>query len=196
MANYYSSCTSSSETGSTLDYKAEFEDGMSDKELHYVSGQVTPYSKEPTQSTARRKCQSVSSQSTKGKDKCLCKKCGNMVSLSEQVCCHHHTLNGKRKDKDNMYLCINEHPMFEQGVLNRYAQELAWRSYADQYGREAYISENENDWRRHISYRQAARWAWDRLGRNVRRVLPACVVTEIRSRYPNNDGQYRNFQDS
>lgn len=86
--------------------------------------------------------------------------------------------------------------MMEQGVLNRYAQDLAWRSYADQYGTEAYVSDRENDWRRHIAYRQAARWSWNKLGRHVRRVLPACVVTLIRNRYPKqHDADYTNFQD-
>jgi hypothetical protein len=30
---------------------------------------------------------------------------------------------------------------------------------------------------------------------HVRRILPACLVNEIRNRYPKNQGAYVNFQD-
>ncbi|ESO92234.1 hypothetical protein LOTGIDRAFT_162889 [Lottia gigantea] len=38
--------------------------------------------------------------------------------------------------------------------------------------------------RRYTAYRQFVRWIWDFLGKNIREPLPACVVTQVRQRYP------------
>ncbi|ESO98019.1 hypothetical protein LOTGIDRAFT_174456 [Lottia gigantea] len=38
--------------------------------------------------------------------------------------------------------------------------------------------------RRYTAYRQFMRWIWDFLGKNIRVPLPACVVTQVRQRYP------------
>ncbi|XP_077512589.1 uncharacterized protein LOC144123678 [Amblyomma americanum] len=37
---------------------------------------------------------------------------------------------------------------------------------------------------RYTAYRQFVRWIWRRLGRRNRRVLPSCVVGEMRNAFP------------
>lgn len=43
-------------------------------------------------------------------------------------------------------------------------------------------------------YRQFALWRYGKLGRDNRRVLPACAVRRIRERYPAPDGNYMGFR--
>lgn len=174
-----------------------FEDEASEVEFVYVTAdKVEPYRDEPTKSSARKKTVAECSYS-KSKEKeteCKCGHCVNMSTDREQICCHNHDGNIRRQYKDTLYMCITQHPMFREVILHPLAQELAWSFYVDQYGRDAFISENENDWRRHIAYRQCARWIWNRLGRSVRRILPACVISEIRQSYPSMTNVYTNFQ--
>ena len=45
---------------------------------------------------------------------------------------------------------------------------------------------------RYTAYRQFVRWCWGYLGKEVRVVLPSCVVTKIRNAYAS--AQYKGFQ--
>lgn len=45
---------------------------------------------------------------------------------------------------------------------------------------------------RHIAYRRFVLWIWHRLGRGNRKIIPACVVTKIRSVFPSE--QYTGFR--
>ena len=40
---------------------------------------------------------------------------------------------------------------------------------------------------RYISYRQFVRWIWHYLGTHQRKILPACVVSKIRSTFPSEE---------
>jgi len=44
------------------------------------------------------------------------------------------------------------------------------------------------------AYRQFTLWAQGKLGKHVRRVIPACVVNIIRQRYPEASGEYHGFE--
>ena len=46
---------------------------------------------------------------------------------------------------------------------------------------------------RYAAYPQLTSWVHDRLGRYVRRVIPACVVKAIQAVNPNADGNYMGF---
>ena len=48
-----------------------------------------------------------------------------------------------------------------------------------------------------MAYRQFICWAYrgERLGKGVRRVLPACVVTAIRARYADPQEEYTGFME-
>lgn len=47
---------------------------------------------------------------------------------------------------------------------------------------------------RYAAYRQFTWWVHNRLGRYVRKVIPACAVKEIREAYPDADGNYTGFR--
>ena len=48
---------------------------------------------------------------------------------------------------------------------------------------------------RYAAYRQFTWFIHTKLGKGVRRVIPACVVKKIRERYPSEVGEYTGFKD-
>lgn len=40
---------------------------------------------------------------------------------------------------------------------------------------------------RYIAYRRYTRWLWHRLGKKTRKVIPSCVVSAIRTRFPSDE---------
>ena len=48
---------------------------------------------------------------------------------------------------------------------------------------------------RYAAYRQFTWWVHNRLGRGVRRRIPACVINKIREEFPEPDGIYVGFKD-
>ena len=47
---------------------------------------------------------------------------------------------------------------------------------------------------RHAAYTQFVLWRHGRLGHNIRRVIPSCVVWRIRDRFPSPDNLYTGYQ--
>ena len=47
---------------------------------------------------------------------------------------------------------------------------------------------------RHAAYRQFVLWRHGRLGTNIRRVIPSCVVVRIRDKFPSASAVYTGFQ--
>ena len=48
---------------------------------------------------------------------------------------------------------------------------------------------------RYAAYRQFCWWVHARLGKGVRKIIPACVVSKIRETYPSKDGIYTGFKE-
>lgn len=48
---------------------------------------------------------------------------------------------------------------------------------------------------RYAAYRQFTWWTHGYLGKKVRRVIPACAVTAIRTEFPDSNGVYTGFKD-
>ena len=46
---------------------------------------------------------------------------------------------------------------------------------------------------RYAAYRQFSWFIYTKLGKNVRRIIPACAVSKIRMKFPAEDGIYVNF---
>ncbi len=66
----------------------------------------------------------------------------------------------------------------------------------NQYWAEIFAQEPGNGARsmRHAAYRQFVLWRHGRLGNNIRRVIPSCVVWRIRDRFPSPDNLYTGYQ--
>ena len=45
------------------------------------------------------------------------------------------------------------------------------------------------------AYRQFTYWIHSRLGRHIRRVMPACIVSQVRLMYPEPSEQYIGYQE-
>ena len=53
----------------------------------------------------------------------------------------------------------------------------------------------QNKTNRLAAYRQFTYWIHSRLGRHVRRVIPACVINQVRLMYPEPSGEYIGYQE-
>ena len=49
---------------------------------------------------------------------------------------------------------------------------------------------------RFMLYREFTRLKWGHLGRNIRRPLPECILEEIKSLFPDSDGEYVGFKEA
>lgn len=111
----------------------------------------------------------------------------------ECVCCReipevNTRIQEEEDDEQTKITCITEHSGFSPICINRHTLRTAYFAYRDRYGdRNDAIHERY----RYVGYRQFVRWCWGHLGKNILVVLPACVVTKIRSNYPNDDGKYK-----
>ena len=121
---------------------------------------------------------------------CNCEHCAEMENEFEQVCCRANSaLIG---DKFNTEKCIAQTIAFRDVCLNVNVLQAAlgtWRTFTDN---SLNIS---NKSYRFIAYRQYISWIYGWLGKDVRRIIPACVVKLIRDTFPAKDGVYVPFAD-
>lgn len=118
--------------------------------------------------------------SSRNMDWCICGHCREMQNEKEQVCCRNKELN-------------HEHPFFEHHVLCEQSLELAMRNNADHL-HYPFDPSNPACWR-FTAYRQYCLWAWGKLGKHNRKVIPSCIVCRIRDRFPDPNGNYTGFLD-
>lgn len=116
--------------------------------------------------------------------RCTCDNCQIMDKNIEYRCCKEIP----ETDQKNMEVvgpeaeefktpptCIVYHPGFSAVCLNKLVLQTAWPQYKQQY-QEPYEGP-DHKCKRHIAYRQLARWCWGYLGMHVRVVLPSCAVS-------------------
>jgi hypothetical protein len=126
-------------------------------------------------------------------DWCECGECEAMPTDQECVCCH----NGETISKvRGSAFCITDHASFEATVLNidtLHAARSALLTYV--MSGSAHLKEDSNRTWRFFAYKQFIYWvnSWASLGKNNRKVIPACVVLAIRRRFPEADGVYVGF---
>nr|XP_021331263.1 P2X purinoceptor 7-like [Danio rerio] len=88
--------------------------------------------------------------------------------------------------------CMVQHPGFEPNCLNMYTLQNINNIYRADYGPLRHRNVEERF--RYLSYRSFVSWCWGWLGREVRVVIPSCVVRRIRQEFPNAAGQYVGFR--
>ncbi|KAK3107343.1 hypothetical protein FSP39_019788, partial [Pinctada imbricata] len=110
---------------------------------------------------------------------CSCKNCEIMQSVKECKCCRDtNIVDGKIEEAG--ISCITEHESFQVNCLNHHVLELSYYEYIEYNG----PLEPDQMIHKYIAYRRFARFIWKRLGKRNRRILPACVVSAMRRRYP------------
>ena len=121
-------------------------------------------------------------------DWCTCGNCTNLHSCKDNICCRE-----LEKVAEMQPGCITHHPDFEATVLRRSVLTVAIRSRHNLRR----ITQREpfsHDLLRHQGYTQFTMWVHARLGRGVRRVVPACAAHLIHKSYPDASGNYQGFQ--
>lgn len=121
---------------------------------------------------------------------CTCENCVQMQNDFEQVCCQDNSaMIGNKLGTEK---CIARTSAFRDVCLNVNVLEAAlgtWRTFTDN------ALNISNKSYRFIAYRQYISWVYGWLGKDVRRIIPACVVNTIRDTFPAQDGIYVPFAD-
>ncbi|XP_070550697.1 P2X purinoceptor 7-like [Ptychodera flava] len=125
---------------------------------------------------------------------CSCGKCSAMASQVECICCQKCDFLQSRPELEPNS-CITEHVDFKVVCLHPAVLGTAFiRQELNRKRRHTDTVESEtlsNKQYRLAAYRQFIAWghSWQRLGQGVRKVVPSCVVTAIRNKYPKGDGE-------
>ena len=79
--------------------------------------------------------------------------------------------------------CICDHPGLNSVCLDQYGLEAGWLAYSQHYGSKAFEGPQDVKYM-HIAYIQLDRWCWGYIGSGNRVIIPACVVSCIRTHFP------------
>ncbi|XP_033114047.1 P2X purinoceptor 7-like [Anneissia japonica] len=131
------------------------------------------------------------------KEWCECQRCGLMPTAVECLCCHEigNVVRKMNLGLEDELKCIVEHFEFEFVCLHPGVIRTALVARHD-VRRNQLVDPIPNETFRLKAYRQFTYWVHDRLGKAIRRVIPACVVGRIRQEYPSDNGAYVGFKEA
>ncbi|XP_074654381.1 P2X purinoceptor 7-like [Tubulanus polymorphus] len=134
---------------------------------------------------------------------CQCGHCQILETEQECVCCMEIDVVKRRlewvweESGQNEETCMTDTAAFASICLNPWVLQLMWTEFQRQYGRKSFEGP-ANAKLRHVAYRSFVRWCWGYLGKENRRILPACVVSCIRAHFPEDgyeeDHLYKGFR--
>lgn len=164
---------------------------------------VSPYMFEPTLPSGSQTTQSsdgpalatseseVAAASRAGNvDWCSCKCCKEMNDERSSLCCQ-EVIQITRKQKRP--ICVTATKRFRDVCLNRTVLDVS----LIQRGKSAPAgssSEARKRALRHAAYFLFAVMTWREQAKNNRRILPSCVLSAIRRKFPSADGTYTGFK--
>ena len=132
---------------------------------------------------------------------CRCGNCGEMPQGVEQKCCYNECFE-LTNFQDAEFIpgqnCVLESDLLLNGILRKCVVQTAWmgqRRRMGYLGDDLLFTHMTNANYRYHAYRQYIDFIWGYLGRHNRRVIPACVVTHIRSTWPSADGNYTGYSE-
>ncbi|XP_067931047.1 uncharacterized protein [Watersipora subatra] len=119
---------------------------------------------------------------------CVCKRCQDMPSFPECLCCHDaefvHCLHDRGEHE-----CLCMHPSVDELVAPG-PFELRWNSYLRHHNNLFPFGEpSPNARKRLCAYRNLVFWLMPQIRRGERRPLPACLVSKIRALFPPTDDE-------
>ena len=126
-----------------------------------------------------------------GDDWCRCENCIQMTNTPERICCQ--ASSEIIAEKVESHKCISHTDGFRDVCLNRNVLEAALGSWSQMTDEPV---EKSNKSYRFIAYRQYISWIFGWLGKDVRKVIPSCVVNKIRITFPEPDNNYVPYKDS
>ncbi|XP_077558779.1 P2X purinoceptor 7-like [Haemaphysalis longicornis] len=121
---------------------------------------------------------------------CACNHCIPMGEAIECLCCREIPEIRRRLRR---HQCVTLTRKFKAVCLDRAVLEVALKQRRRRLP-PAGDRDSRNRALRHAAFMQFALLTWGRLGKGKRRVLPSCVVTAVRSKYPSVTGQYSGFK--
>jgi hypothetical protein len=130
---------------------------------------------------------------------CKCTCCAPLLDPIENVCCHDD--DSSKSWLDETVTCITNHEGFKVTVLNEHSLNMT-RGHLMQIIKDpskiSKFKSDAPDTYRHLSYINFRSWVsyGRKLGFGNRVVTPACVVREIRERWPEPSGRYTGFRPS
>ncbi|XP_033101216.1 P2X purinoceptor 7-like [Anneissia japonica] len=115
---------------------------------------------------------------------CTCENCVIMPSRIECVCCREN-VDICRKMDVNIDKCIQSKESLKTLCLDK--EILVLMSSIKEVVGEDLRDPISNRLYRYTAYQSFTWWIYGKLGRKVRRIIPACVVTCIRAHFPEED---------
>ncbi|XP_039650889.1 uncharacterized protein LOC120555826 [Perca fluviatilis] len=131
---------------------------------------------------------------------CSCGQCQPMATEEECLCCRESDVF--RQCLENSEACcvtaMDDFPaLINPAVVRTFfnVPKINWKRRPVPEGPDGQLSAKQC---RLVAYRIVLEWGLqgERLGRKERRVMPSCVVTTIRTKYPSPTGDYRGFQEA
>ena len=123
-----------------------------------------------------------------GEKPCTCDSCVAIQIEEETLCCN-DALKA-RLEKFNGKKCVTETLPFGLVCLEKDVLETALSNWNHLVGDHRNMCTKSY---RFIAYRQYISWIYGRLGRNVRKRIPTCVLYKIRQTFPAPDNVYIPF---
>lgn len=126
-----------------------------------------------------------------------------MPTLRERICCVEIPAcfvkledSQKYYYRSDSFTCITEHPGFVNNCLLWEVLENVYGFFKQYCGRQPHGKNECKKWR-YTAYRQLARFLHGVVGKDNRKVHPACAVTAIRNSFPKPAGEpYVGYIDS
>ncbi|XP_014669580.1 PREDICTED: uncharacterized protein LOC106810659 [Priapulus caudatus] len=119
-----------------------------------------------------------------------------MQTARESICCREVENSRHKCDEiaSDKVSCVTEHEEFQTACRARFILRLSLVHMHDVHPGDL-REPLSNRVLRLAGYRNFTYWVHKRIGRRVRRVIPACVIASIRSTYPEESGVYVGFKE-
>lgn len=131
---------------------------------------------------------------------CHCGNCGTLPTTVEKKCCYSESLD-LTNFQDVSFIqgetCILTSNLLVKEVLGTTTVQLQWfrqQRYKGHRGDELLFSNMTHRNYRYHAYRNYIDFVHGYLGKHHRKVIPACVVTHIRQKWPDPDGAYVGYR--
>ena len=158
-------------------------------------------------STARHHHQLPSSSTTTSsllptdEEWCKCGNCANMPLRIERKCCQNECFD-HTNFQDNQFTpgrdCVLNSQLLLNTIFGDVNIQLSWfrqQRYLGFTGDALLFTNMDNSNYRFHAYRNYIDFVHGYLGRHNRRVIPACVVAHIRTKWPSPDGNYIGYKE-